>query len=482
MQIHNPTAFVVFGFLQVALPVTAWTILHRRHDPRGLAMWCIGTLVYGVACLLIGVRDTTPPWLAFALASSLFAAWGLLIQALSHELRLPAPAMRTVGMWMLVTALFVLLREADVTVGLRLAYTWGVCAAAASAVALLAYRLYRTTGFRSAALLAGAYALFAAAAWLRTGHVAWHWREIQVLTPHWTFALAFVTSLVATLYGNLGYIGLAMESTQMREMSRRVELAREHEMRLQAELRVDEQAQLLEERSRLLRQREEILGALSHEVRQPLNNASAALQSAEAAMMNGGTEPEPQALVRVRRASDVLARVAASVDNTLTDAVLLTGADPVARQDVETEMLVRLVLGDLPPGSRKRVVVNRITTTRTATMHPGLMRIALRNLLANALAYSPAGSPVTVRISDSEEPLALVIEVEDQGSGVDPDLLPRLFTRGARGETARNDHGHGLGLYIVRRVMELHQGTVALTRNDASGSCFRLTIPQDTWP
>jgi signal transduction histidine kinase len=480
VQIHNPTAFIVVGFLYVALPVTAGTILHRRHDPRGLAMWCTGTLAYGIAFLLIGLRDATPQGLSVLIANPLIVAgWLLLIQALKKELGIPGPIGRAVGVWLLASAGFVALYRLEDVVGLRLIYTWMVTAVCATTVAWLAGRLYRRTTFRSAALLAGAYALFAAAAWLRVGHVALNWREIQAMSPHWTFALTFLTSLIASLYGNLGYIGLAMELIQVRETHRRVELAREQEARRQAELRVDEQTQLLEERGRLLTQREEILAALSHEVRQPLNNASAALQSAEVAMSDRSTEP--MALARIRRASEVLARVAASVDNTLTDAVLLVGTEPVSRQDVETEILVHLVLGDLSPGSRHRVHVERTTPTRTAAMHPGLMRIALRNLLSNALAYSPQDSPVKVRISDGEDPLALLIEVEDRGCGISPDVRPRLFTRGARGELARNEHGHGLGLYIVRRVMELHQGTVTITHTGESGSCFQLMIPQDTW-
>lgn len=480
MQIHNPTAFIVVGFLYVALPATAWTILFRRHDPWGLAMWCVGTLASGLALLMIGLRDTTPLWVSMLTANLLImAGWLLLILALSRELRLRALHW-AVPLWAGVSAGFAALYLMRVEIGLLLAYTWTATALFATLVTLLAGRLHRRTAFRSAALLAGAYGLFAVAAWVRAGHVAWHWREIPIMAPHWTFALGFMFSLVAALYGNLGYIGLVMESIQRRETDRRVELAREQEMRRQVELRFAEQAQLLDERSRLLAQREEMLAALSHEVRQPLNNASAALQSAEAAMLD--PTAGPTALARIHRATEVLTRMVASVDNTLTDAVLLSGHEPVVRQDMEIDMLVQLVIGDIATRSRQRVRVERITPTRTAAMHPGLMRIALRNLLSNALAYSPPQAPVTVRISDCEEPLALRIEVEDQGPGIPPEVLPRLFTRGARGELDGRKPGHGLGLHIVRRVMELHGGSVAVTRTGPAGSTFALTIPQDTWP
>jgi two-component system, OmpR family, sensor kinase len=113
-------------------------------------------------------------------------------------------------------------------------------------------------------------------------------------------------------------------------------------------------------------------------------------------------------------------------------------------------------------------------------MDAGLMRLAVRNLLANALVHSPPETPVLVRVSDSDDPLALVIEVCDEGTGIAPDLRPRLFQRGARGMHAQT--GHGLGLYIVRRVMEMHGGQVDQRNNQPSGSVFRLLIPQGYAP
>ena len=106
------------------------------------------------------------------------------------------------------------------------------------------------------------------------------------------------------------------------------------------------------------------------------------------------------------------------------------------------------------------------------------MRLALRNLLSNALKYSPPASEVVVRISDSDEPLALVIDVADAGGAIPADVLPRLFKRGARGKHSGVPAGHGLGLYIVRRVVELHEGRVEVIRNDADGVTFRLWLDQ----
>ncbi|MDO9356463.1 MAG: ATP-binding protein, partial [Solirubrobacteraceae bacterium] len=100
----------------------------------------------------------------------------------------------------------------------------------------------------------------------------------------------------------------------------------------------------------------------------------------------------------------------------------------------------------------------------------------LRNLLTNALKYSPAGSEVLIRVSDSDEPLALVLDVVDAGGAIPAEIVPTLFTRGVRGDHPGVPGGHGLGLYIVRRVMELHAGRVALIRNEPEGVTFRLWV------
>ncbi|WP_374679221.1 sensor histidine kinase, partial [Piscinibacter sp.] len=97
-------------------------------------------------------------------------------------------------------------------------------------------------------------------------------------------------------------------------------------------------------------------------------------------------------------------------------------------------------------------------------------------VLGNALAYSPAGSEVVLRVVDSDEPLALVFEIADRGPGIPAELMPRLFERGARG--SHGVPGHGIGLHVVRRVMELHGGSVDVQPNTPQGAVFRLWLPQ----
>lgn len=246
------------------------------------------------------------------------------------------------------------------------------------------------------------------------------------------------------------------------------ELQSEKTLRAQIEVHAQELKALLAERS-------DMLDVLAHEVRQPLNNASAALQSANATLADVG---ETVAALRLVRAQTVLSQVLASIDNTLAVASLLARSEPVEPEDTDVDTLIAVTIADMPAGERARIRIERVTSTRTASMDMSLMRLALRNLLSNALKYSPPEGEVVVRLTDSDEPLALVIDVDDQGAGVGNKLLPKLFERGARGQSAGGPSGHGLGLYIVRRVMELHSGRVELVRNGPDGVTMRLIIAQ----
>jgi PAS domain S-box-containing protein len=254
-------------------------------------------------------------------------------------------------------------------------------------------------------------------------------------------------------------------------------LARTAELRRERVQRADVE-RYAAELDALLAERNEMLNVLAHEVRQPLNNASAALQSASAVLADPRSRDE--AVQRLRRAEAVMHTVMSGVDNTLAVAALVGGATSSATVDPDADIdtLLEVAIGDMPPADRERVRIERVSATRTASMDIGLLRLALRNLLANALRHSPRGSPVVVRVSDSDEPLALVIDVIDQGPGIQPDLLPRLFERGTRGRDPRGRASHGLGLYIVRRALELQGGRAELLTTGPTGTTMRLWIAQ----
>jgi two-component system OmpR family sensor kinase len=236
---------------------------------------------------------------------------------------------------------------------------------------------------------------------------------------------------------------------------------------------------LLDWRTTMLTERNDMLHLLSHEIRQPLTNASAAMQATVKAIADLGLPDASHASRALLRAEHVLQQVIGTLDNTLAAGTLLTvleRASPASDTDLPT--LIQLVLHDIAADIRPRIETQWLTETRTVQLHPPLMRLAIRNLLNNALAYSPADAPVVLRVSESDDPLNLIIEIVDQGSGIPEDLLPQLFQKGARGSNSRTRAGAGLGLFIVHSVMQLHRGTVEALPSVPQGCTMRLTAPQ----
>jgi two-component system OmpR family sensor kinase len=107
---------------------------------------------------------------------------------------------------------------------------------------------------------------------------------------------------------------------------------------------------------------------------------------------------------------------------------------------------------------------------------PGRLRQALENLVANAQKHSPASLPVIVNVNREQRedgPWALV-SVKDQGSGIAPEVMPRLFERFSKGPGSK---GLGLGLYLVRSIAEAHGGTLTVQTEPGKGSLFVLALP-----
>jgi signal transduction histidine kinase len=96
------------------------------------------------------------------------------------------------------------------------------------------------------------------------------------------------------------------------------------------------------------------------------------------------------------------------------------------------------------------------------------------NLIANAIKYG-AGHPVVVRLRAAGD--EAIFSVADGGIGIDPGLWQRLFEPYARGDSVRHYGGLGLGLFIVRRIVEAHGGHVEVQSEKGKGSQFTVHLP-----
>ncbi|MFY9514666.1 MAG: HAMP domain-containing sensor histidine kinase, partial [Rubrivivax sp.] len=408
------TTWFVIGLLYFVMPLTVWTVLVGRHDSRNAALWCGGAALSGATVILYAVRGGLPELLGVDIANALaFLGIAMRWAALRRERGGAVPLLWLLALVLLATAgVSAMHRVGDAQ---RIAFNVTANLLATAALAWEGRELGRRTGSRSAMMLAFAYALLCLALLIRLTAVLFDWGTgagPAASTLGADTGLVLLASVLSALWGNLGYLGFAIEQAERRVVVRSAELAAV---------------------KALSDEREELLRVISHEARQPLHNAQAVLQGVDEAL-HGGLPASGTAAARITRARSVLRQITASLDNTLAASTLLIDAQRAASlRDTDIEMLVELCLGDLPPTERGRVDVEHPGHLRTAAIDVGLVRLALRNLLDNALAYATPGSRVLLRVSESDEPLALLIEVADAGPGIAPELLPRLFERGTRG-------------------------------------------------
>ena len=258
-------------------------------------------------------------------------------------------------------------------------------------------------------------------------------------------------------------------------LQNRTELATDQRVRSELE----KTRTLLDWRTMMLAERNEMLQLLSHEIRQPLNNASAAMQATTKALSALHIQGEDPAAMALLRAGHVLQQVIGTLDNALAAAtVLADGGDISAPGETDLRTPLQMALHDIASDQRDRIDLLWQTDARTVQLHPPLIRLAVRNLLNNALSYSPAGQRVELCISESDQPLAIIIEVRDSGCGIPDALRARLFEKGTRGDHTRQHPGAGLGLFIVHSIMKLHRGTVEALPHLPQGTIMRLTLPQ----
>jgi signal transduction histidine kinase len=225
---------------------------------------------------------------------------------------------------------------------------------------------------------------------------------------------------------------------------------------------------------RLVKGEKELIANVSHELRTPLTRIRVALALAE----EGDVARARQALGEI---GEDLAELERLVEEILAAARLdLGGPDrlPLHLERVPPAAL----LGDAAQRFRARQPERTLTVVLAPDLpdleaDPALLRRLLGNLLDNAAKYSDPATPVA--LSARGEGNRLVVEVSDQGIGIDPADLPRLFTPFFRTDRsrARGTGGVGLGLALARRIAEAHGGELTAESQPGRGSRFRATLP-----
>jgi signal transduction histidine kinase/ActR/RegA family two-component response regulator len=252
----------------------------------------------------------------------------------------------------------------------------------------------------------------------------------------------------------------------------------EHALQLHAERllrQTDELRALHAEAERVNRVKDEFLATLSHELRTPLNAVLGWAQLLDSGHLDG-----PQQ----KRATETIMRNAKAqtrlVEDILDVSAIVSGKLVLQLATVDLAAIVGSAVEMVRPAADAKRIELRTSFTRNSTMvgDGDRLRQVAWNLLSNAVKFTGKGGIVDVQTSARAS--QLVLTVSDTGSGIDPAFLPHLFERFRQADSSstRQHGGLGLGLAIVRHMVELHGGTVTAESAGANrGATFSVALP-----
>ena len=232
----------------------------------------------------------------------------------------------------------------------------------------------------------------------------------------------------------------------------------------------------------LEQQKDAFLGAISHDLRNPLTaiKARAQLLQRRAEQLSGEAAAS---IAEGLGAIDLAATRITGMINELLDVTRIQAGQPLDldRQSMDLVELAGRVSAELQPGAeRHRIEVVSELPALVGTWDAARLERALTNLVSNAIKYSPAGGQVRVELGqecDNGDEWA-VLRVADRGVGIPGHELPRVFERFFRGSNVQGKFaGTGLGLAGARQIVEQHGGQVSVESQEQAGTTFTIRLP-----
>jgi signal transduction histidine kinase len=285
------------------------------------------------------------------------------------------------------------------------------------------------------------------------------------------------SSHIAELLPSLGNVTLLERPAPSRSVVSAVQTAvRGRERQYQIRQLLESERQGRAEAERVSQMKDEFLATLSHELRTPLN---AIFGWAQILKM----DPEnPEAVNEGIEVIDRNVRLQTQLIEDLLDmSRIISGKIRLDVQRVDLPKLIDNAIESVRPAAEARAIrIERIVDPLAGPISgdPGRLQQVLWNLLTNAIKFTPKGGKVQVVLERVNSHVEL--SVADTGEGIDPKFLPHLFERFSQADasTTRNHGGLGIGLSIVKTIVELHGGLVrAKSAGVGQGSTFVITLP-----
>jgi signal transduction histidine kinase/CheY-like chemotaxis protein len=250
-------------------------------------------------------------------------------------------------------------------------------------------------------------------------------------------------------------------------------ISRDITARKQTEIELRQQKEELAQANRI---KDEFLAVLSHELRTPLNPILGWTQMLQKYQLD--EETRAKAIEAIDRNAKLQVQL---IDDLLDMSRILRGKLTLKQAPVQLVPIIVAALETVRLAAEaKSIEIEKILdpTVGTVMGDPGRLQQVIWNLLSNAIKFTPSGGRVTVRLEIVDR--SAQIQVSDTGKGISSDFLPHIFEafRQQDGSTTRQFGGLGLGLAIVRQLVESHGGTVRVeSPGEGRGATFTVSLP-----
>ena len=226
----------------------------------------------------------------------------------------------------------------------------------------------------------------------------------------------------------------------------------------------------------------EILGTVAHDLKNPLGVILGRTEMLKD-LVAGAMASKDGALAQVDHIRDATKRLTSMVDRLISDAMADAFDISIRREAVDLAALVQeIVEANQPSAANKQQVIAISAPPEQPTVcDADRMREAIDNLISNAIKYSPVGGKIRIAITRDGD--MTTINVSDEGAGLSPEDLGRLFGRFQRlsAKPTGGESSTGLGLSIVKRIIDMHGGKISATSaGPGQGSTFTIALPAMT--
>jgi PAS domain S-box-containing protein len=238
---------------------------------------------------------------------------------------------------------------------------------------------------------------------------------------------------------------------------------------------VTEQKRSQAELFKTARFREQFVGIVGHDLRNPL---SAILTAADLLLKHGGlADRQARAVARIASSAERMARM---IDDLLDfTRSRLGGGFPITPRRIDLRELCAQVIEELELAYPERTIEFESRGDAWGNWDPDRMAQVISNLIGNALQHSPDSATVRVHLFEEED--RVVFETYNAGPPIPADVVPHLFEPGRRGPPRRGragSSGLGLGLYIVQQIVLAHGGAITVRSSAEEGTAFIVSLPR----